>query len=211
MIFYASMYTEGLIRDAIISKICLGKMIESLETVIKDVSDEPSRSEDVFRVYELFFHILQRELEERKIEKVEIGMVLDVTGCEIDHTLEMTSNGFFICSKGEREECTMQDVLEDMYQPEHVIGRVTGAITRQHNKLLIEDLKSGIKYIGDLVANENKIYKNSGPFCYVNETNNNGTDVDYNPATQEEADISTLASSSDGKEVNESEAFDKGT
>ena len=133
-----AMYTEGLIRDAIISKIWLGKMIESLETVIKDVSDEPSRSEDVFRVYELFFHILQRELEERKIEKVEIGMVLDVTGCEIDHTLEMTSNGFFICSKGEREEYTMQDVLEDMYQPEHVIKHVTARNTqRQHNKLLM--------------------------------------------------------------------------
>jgi hypothetical protein len=163
MIFYASMYTEGFIRDAITSKIYLGRMIESLETVIKDVSDEPSGSNDVFRAYELFFQILQKELEERRIEKVEIGTGLDVTGCEVAHTLEMTSNGFFICSEGKREECTLQDVLEDMYQPEHVIGCVVGEITKQHNKSLIEDLKSGIKYVGDLVANENKMCENSDP------------------------------------------------
>ena len=202
------MDTEGLIRDAIISKIYLGRMIESLNTVLKDVSGEPSGSEDVFRMYELFFHILQKELEERRIEKVKIGMALDVTGCEVAHTLEMTSSGFFICSEGKREECTLQDVLEDMYQPEHVIGCVVGAITRQHNKLLITDLKSGIEYVSDLVA---KMYENSDPLCYVNGTDNNGTDVDYNPTTQEQADIGTLASYSDGKKVNESEEFDKGT
>ena len=159
MIFYASMYTEGFIRDAITSKIYLGRMIESLKTVINDVSDKPSGSKDVFRAYELFFHILQKELEERRIEKVEIGMALDVTGCEVAHTLEMTSNGFFICSEGKREECSLQDVLEDMYQPEHVIGRVVGEITRQHNKLLIEDLKSSIKYVSKKVNESEELDK----------------------------------------------------
>jgi hypothetical protein len=100
MIFYASMNTEGLIRNAVASKIYLGRMIDSLNTNLKDVLDEPDKAEDVLLAYKLFFDALQEELEEWRIEKVEIGMALDVTGCKLDHTLEMTSNDFFICSEG---------------------------------------------------------------------------------------------------------------
>ena len=76
MIFYASMYTEGSIRNAIVSKVYLGRMIDSLNTIIMKVSDEPDRPEDVLRAYKLFFDVLKKELEQWRIEKVEIGMAL---------------------------------------------------------------------------------------------------------------------------------------
>jgi hypothetical protein len=50
-----------------------------------------------------------------------------------------------------------------------------------------------------------------GPLCYVNRTDNYGTGLGYNSTTQEQANISTHASDSQGKKVNESEEFDKGT
>jgi hypothetical protein len=189
MIFYASMNTEGLMRNAM-AKIYLGKMIDSLNTIITDVSDEPDSTEDVLQAYKLFFDALQKELEERRIEKVEIGMALDVTGCKLDHTLEMTSNKFFICSEGKREECTLQDVLEDMYQPEHVIGCVTYAITKQYNRLLINDLKSGIKYVSDLIA-KCKMPENSDSLYDVSKTDNHVMGVDCRPITREQVNTST--------------------
>lgn len=171
-----------------------------------DVSDEPDRAEDVLRAYKLFFDVLQKELEEWRIEKVEIGMALDVTGCGVAKTIEMTPRSFFVSFKGRREECTLQDVLEDMYQPEHVIGCVAGAITRQYNRLLIDDLKSGIKYVSDLVTNKRKICENSDSLSYVNATDNHIMDVGYSPITREQADIGTgSAPSFDSKKVGESE------
>jgi hypothetical protein len=200
------MYTEGLIRNAIASKIYLGRMINSLNTIIMDVSDEPDRAEDVLRAYKLFFDVLQKELEEWRIEKVEIGMALDVTGCGIAKTIEMTPKSFFASFKGRREECTLQDVLEDMYQPEHVIGLVVSAITGQHHRLLIDDLKSGIKYVSDLVANKSKICENSDSLSCVNESDNHVMNVGYSPITREQADKCTgSAPSFDSKKVGESE------
>lgn len=204
MIFYASMYTEGLIYNAIASKIYLGRMIDSLNTILMDVSDEPDRAEDVLRAYELFFDVLQKELEEWRIEKVKIGMALDVTGCEVAKTIEMTPSSFFVTFEGRREECTLQDVLEDMYEPKNVIGLVADAITRQHSKLLIDDLKSGIKYVSDLVANKGKISENS--LSFVNETDNHVMNVGINPITREQADIDTGSDPSfDSKKVGGSE------
>lgn len=205
MIFYASMYSDGLIRNAIVSKVYLGRMIDSLNTIIVKVSDVPNRPEDVLRAYKLFFDILQKELERWRIEKVEIGMALDVTGCEVAKTLEMTPRSFFVSSEGRREECTLQDVLEDMYEPKHVIGRVVDAIARQHNMLLIDDLKSGIKYVSDLVANKSKICENSDFSGYTKDTDNHIMDVGHHPITRE-ADIDACtAASSEGKKENESE------
>ncbi len=206
MIFYASMNTEGLIRDAIASKIYLGGMIDSLNTIIMDVSDEPDRAEDVLRAYKLFFDVLQKELEQCRIEKVEIGMALDVTGCEVAKIIEMTPRSFFVSSEGQREECTLQNVLDDMYEPKHVIGLAASAITRQHHRLLIDDLKSGIKYVSDLVANKSKICKNSDSLSCVNESDNHVFNVGDSPITREQADIDTgSASSFDSKKVDESE------
>jgi hypothetical protein len=191
MIFYASMNTEGLIRNAIASKIYLDRMIDSLNTNLKDVSDEPDKAEDVLQAYKLFFDVLQKELEEWRIEKVEIGTALDVTGCEVAKTIEMTPGGFFVTFKGRREECTLLDVLEDMYQPEHVIGCVANAITQQYNRLLIDDLKSGIKYVSDLIANKSKMPENSDSLSDVNKIDNHVMDIDYSQITREQADTST--------------------
>jgi hypothetical protein len=200
------MYTEGPIRNAIASKIYLGRMIDSLNTIITDVSDEPDRAEDVLRAYKVFFDVLQKELEEWRIEKVQIGMALDVTGCEVAKTIEMTPTSFFVSFEGRREECTLQDVLEDMYQPEHVIGRVVGAIMRQHNRLLIDDLKSGIKYVSDLVASKGKICENLDTLSCGNEGDNHAMNVGYSPITREQADIGTgSAPSFDSKKVGKSE------
>jgi hypothetical protein len=63
----------------------------------------------------------------------------------------MTPNDFFICYAGQKEKSTLQDVIEIMYEPKHVIGCVVGAIMEQHNRLLIDKLKSGVKYISDLI------------------------------------------------------------
>jgi hypothetical protein len=145
-------------------------------------------------------------LEEWRIEKVEIGMALDGTGCEVAKTIEMTPSSFFVTFEGRREECTLQGVLEDMYEPKHVIGLVADAITRQHNRLLIDDLKSGIKYVSDLVANKGKICKNSDSLSCVNESDNHAMNVGYSPITREQADIGTgRAPSFDSKKMDESE------
>lgn len=190
MIFYASMNTEGLISNSI-AKIYLGRMIDSLNSIIRDVSDEPDRAEDVLQAYKLFFDVLQKEMEEQRIEKVQIGEALDVTGCEVAKTIEMTPTSFFASFKGRREECTLQDVLEDMYQPEYVIGSVANAITKQYNRLLIDDLKSGIKYVSDLITHKSKISENSHYLSDINKIDSHIMDVDYSPITREQADTST--------------------
>ena len=193
MIFYASMYTEGIIRDAIASRVYLGSMIDSLNEDIMNISDEHDSSHHVLGAYEAFFNILQKELDERNIEKVEIGFAFDVTGCGVGYTIEMTPNSFFVCSEGKREECTLKDVLRDMYEPKHVIGRVVSAITRQGNRILIDELKSGVKYVTDLAANEDKRLENTKYLCHINGTDNHRMDSDYDPTTQEQADIGTGA------------------
>lgn len=96
-------------------------------------------------------------MEEWSIEKVQIGLALDVTSCELDRTIEMTPSGIFICPKdetnGRKEACNLQDILTDVYPPEHIIGCVVRAITQKQNKLLIDRLESGVKYVEDLIAN----------------------------------------------------------
>jgi hypothetical protein len=110
----------------------------------------------------------------------------------------MTPNDFFICSEGQKEKCTLQDVLETMYKPEHVIGCVVGAIIKQHNRLLIDELKSGVKYVSDLV-NVRRRRANSDSVGYTKETDNHIMGVGYNPTTRE-ADIDArTAASSEGK------------
>jgi hypothetical protein len=146
----ASKYTDGIIRDAIASRISLRTMIDSLNADIMNISEEHNSSQHVLGAYETFFGILQKELEEQNIEKVQIGDALDVTG-KVGYTLDMTPNDFFICYAGQKEKSTLQDVIEIMYEPKHVIGCVVGAIMEQHNRLLIDKLKSGVKYISDLI------------------------------------------------------------
>jgi hypothetical protein len=211
MIFYASIYTEGIIRDAIASRIYLRRIIDSLNADIMNISDEQDSSQHVLGAYEAFFNILQKELKERNIEKVEIGFALDVTGCSVDHTIEMTPNSFFVCSEGQREECTLEDVLRDMYEPKHVIGLVVGAITRQQNKILIDELKSGVKYVTDLVANEDKRLENSDILCHINGSDNHRMDAGYDPTTQGQADIGTggPAAFSDGKKGSGLEGYNR--
>ena len=118
------------------------------------------------------------------MRKVQIGEALDVTQ-QVGYTLEMTPNDFFICSEDQKEKCTLQDVLETMYEPEHVIGCVVDAIMEQHNKLLIDKLKSGVKYVSDLVNNENRRCANSDFLDYTKETDNHIMGVGYNPTTRE--------------------------
>jgi hypothetical protein len=144
------MDTDGIIRDAIASRICLETMIDSLNADIMNISDEHNSLQHVLGVYETFLGILQKELEKQNVEEVQIGEAFDVTG-QVGYTLEMTPNDFFICYAGQKEKCTLQDVLEIMYEPKHVIGCVVGAIVKQHNRLLIDELKSGVKYVNDLV------------------------------------------------------------
>jgi hypothetical protein len=153
MIFDVHLDTEGVIRNAIESKIYLGGIIDSLNTAVIDVPNEANTSDDVLRKYEAFFEVLRKELEERGIEKVEIGMALDVTGCEIARTIEMTPSSIFICENDRREASKLTDIFGDIYPPEHIIGRVVHAITRQQNKVLIDRLESGVKYVKDLVTN----------------------------------------------------------
>jgi hypothetical protein len=143
-------YTDGIISDAIASRIYPEAMIDSLNADIMSISDEHNSSQHVLGAYETFFNILQKELEEQNIRKVQIGEALDVTG-QVGYTLEMTPNDFFICYAGQKEKSTLQDVIEIMYEPKHVIGCVVGAIMEQHNRLLIDKLKSGVKYISDLI------------------------------------------------------------
>jgi hypothetical protein len=142
-------YTDGIIRNAIASRIYPEAMIDSLNADIMNISDEHNSSQRVLEAYQTFFGILQKELEEQNIEKVQIGEAPDVTG-HVGYTLDMTVKDFFICSAGQKEKCTLQDVLETMYEPEHVIGCVVGAIMEYHNRLLIDKLKSGVKYVSDL-------------------------------------------------------------
>lgn len=211
MIFYASIYTEGIIHDAIASRVYLGRMIDSLKADIMNISDEHYSLQYVLGKYEAFFDILQKQMKERNIEKVEIGFALDATGFEVDHTLEMTSNSFFICSEGKKEECTLEDVLRDMYEPKHVIGRVVDAITRQQNKTLIDELKSGVKYITELVANEDMRLQNSTFLRQVNGTDNYRMDAGYDPTTREQTDKGTgaEAGSSDDKNGSRLEGRDR--
>lgn len=145
----ASRYTDDIIRDAISSRICLGTMIDSLNGDIMNISDEHNSLQHVLAAYETFFSILQKELEEQNIEKVQIGEALDATG-QVGYTLEMTPHAFFICYADQKDKSTLQDVIEIMYEPKHVIGCVVGAIMEQYNRLLIDELKSGVKYISDL-------------------------------------------------------------
>ena len=202
-----ALYTDGIIRDAIASRICLETMIDSLNADIRNISDEHNSLQHVLGAYETFFGILQKELEEQNIEKVQIGEALDVTG-QVGYTLDMTPSDFFICSAGQKEECTLQDVLETMYEPEHVIGCVVGAIMEQHNRLLIDKLKSGVKYVSDLVNNERTRRANSDSSGYTKETDNHIMDVGYHPITRE-ADIDArTAASSEGNKENESEERD---
>jgi hypothetical protein len=154
MIFFeASMDTKGAILNAIESKIFLGKMIDSLYTAVTDSSNEAIPSKDVLRRYEAFFKVLCQELDVRGIEKVVIGMAFDATGCEIDRTIEMTPSGIFTYEDDRREASKLPDIFGDIYPPEHIIGCVVHAITWQQNKVLIERLESGVKYVKDLVTN----------------------------------------------------------
>ena len=101
----------------------------------------------------------------------------------------------------------MQDVLETMYEPEHVIGCVVDAIMEQHNRLLIAKLKSGVKYVSDLVNSENRRCANSDSLGYTKETDNHNhiMGVGYNP-TSREADMEAgPIPSSEGKKESESE------
>lgn len=154
MIFFeVSMDTKGKILNAVESKIYLGKIIDSLYTAVTDVSNEANPSEDVLRKYEAFFKVLCQELDERGIDKVVIGMAFDATGCQIDRTIEMTPSGIFTCEDDWREASKLPDIFGDIYPPEHIIGCVVHAITWQQNKVLIERLESGVKYVKDLVTN----------------------------------------------------------
>ena len=94
----ASRYTDGIIRDAIASRIYPEAMIDSLNADIMNISDEYNSSQHVLGAYKTFFGILQKALEEQNIMKVQIGEALDVTG-QVGYTLEMTPNDFFICSE----------------------------------------------------------------------------------------------------------------
>ena len=153
MIFFdVNLDTKGVIRNAIKSKIYLGQMIDSLNTAVMDVSNRANTSEDVLRKYEAFFNVLRKELEERGIEKVEIGQAFDVTGCEIAKTIELSPDGVFTCENDRREASELQDIFGDIFPPEHIVGRVIHAITGQQNKLLIERLESGLKYVNQLIA-----------------------------------------------------------
>jgi hypothetical protein len=200
-------YTDGIICDAIASRICLGTMIDSLNEDITNISDGHNSSQHVLGAYKTFFGILQKELEEQNIEKVQIGEALDVAG-QVGYTLDMTPNDFFICSEGQKEKCTLQDVLETMYEPKHVIGCIVGAIMEQHNRLLIDELKSAVKYVSDLVNNERRRRVDSDSLGYTKETDNHIMGVGYNPTTRE-ADIdASTAASSEGKKESESEDRD---
>jgi hypothetical protein len=75
----ASKNPDGIIRDAIASRICLETMIDSLNADIRNISDEHNSLQHVLGAYETFFGILQKELEEQNIKKVQIGDALDVT------------------------------------------------------------------------------------------------------------------------------------
>ena len=83
MIFFeVNLDTEGIIRNAIKSNIYLGRIMDSLYSAIIAIPNEANTIEDVLRKYETFFEVLRKELEERGIERVEIGQAVDVTGCE---------------------------------------------------------------------------------------------------------------------------------
>jgi hypothetical protein len=159
MIFFdVSLDTEGVIRNAKKSKVYLDRMTDSLYAVI-NIPNQANTTEDVLRKYHVFFKILSKELEDRGIQQVEIGQGFDVTGCEIAKTIELTPEGVFTCEKDRREVSKLQDILGNIFPPEHIIGRIVHAIIEQQNKLLeqqnkllIERLESGIKYVNELIA-----------------------------------------------------------
>jgi hypothetical protein len=158
MIFFeVHLDTEGAILNAIESKIYLGQMVDTLYASVMDVPNEANTSQDVLQKYEAFFKVLRKELEERGIEKVDIGEALDITGCERARTIEMTPSGFFICEDDRREASELPAIFGDIYPPEHIVGRVVHAITRQQNKILIDRLESGVKYVKDLVMTRCRI------------------------------------------------------
>jgi hypothetical protein len=152
MIFEIFLHTDVTICNALESNIYLGKLIDSLCTNVIDVPNRYNSKEDVLRKFEAFFEVLRKELDEWGIEEVVIGMALDVTGCEISRTIEMTPHGIFTCKDGKREVGQLQDILRDIYPPQHIIGNVIHDITTQQNKKLIDRLDSDIKYVRDLVT-----------------------------------------------------------
>jgi hypothetical protein len=145
MIFEVSLDTEGAIRNAIEAKIYLGRMIDSLNTAVMDVPNDANTSD-----------VLRKELDDRGIEKVEIGQAFGVAGCEIARTIELTPEGIFTCENDRREASKLQDIFGDIFPPEHIIGRVVHTITRQQNKLLIDRLESGVKYVKDLITSSDR-------------------------------------------------------
>jgi hypothetical protein len=209
MIFYASLNIESIIRYALALRVNLSRMIDSLNTDIEKISDEHDYSQYVLEAYEAFFGVLQKELEEQNIESVEIGMTLEATGCGVAYTIEMTPKSFFICSEGEREECSMEDVLRNMYEPKDIIGCVVGAITRRHN-VHNDQLKYGVKYVSDLVDNEHKKRANSDSLCYINGSDYDRTDMSYNPITPEQANVGNGRTASyDGKKRSELKGYNR--
>ena len=159
MIFFEdSLDTEGVIRNAKKLKIYLDRMMDSLYAIIT-TPNQANTTEDVLRKYNAFFKVLSKELEVRGIQKVEIGQGFDVTGCEIARTIELTPEGVFTCENDRRETSKLQDIFGNIFPPEHIIGRVVHAIIEQQkklleqqNKLLIERLESGIKYVNELIS-----------------------------------------------------------
>lgn len=153
MIFFdVHLDTEGVMRNAIKSEIYLGRMMDSLYSAVFAITNKANTTEDVLRKYEAFFEVLRKELEERGIERVEIGQAFDVTGCELAKTIELTPNGLFTCENGIQEASKLQGIFGDIFPPEHIIGRVVHAITRQQNKLLIDRLESGVRYVNELIT-----------------------------------------------------------
>lgn len=135
--------------------------MDSLYSAIIAIPNEANTIEDVLRKYETFFEVLRKELEERGIERVEIGQAFDVTGCELAEAIELTPYGLITCENGKREASKLQDIFGDIFPPEHIIGRVVHAIVGQHNKLVIDRLESDIIHVNELITGSSKRPENS--------------------------------------------------